>query len=220
MPSKIKIKQANSSKLEIVDFGLDDYGVYECGVYNHGTGGGLLLAKSQLELSGDMIDYHMSATHDLPKLKIQIDDNKSNRRPTVVAYGSTVKVNCHITNNKRNLLYSLEWIRTNDFMGNNTFVSDSSLIIESFDRHNLGEYVCLVTSQMGQTQAWIKFYDQNGSLVSRTIESENETTFEEASAANSNGTIELDERLKFLFASNCFKIGNPIAIECNDLCNF
>lgn len=157
--STTRVKTIESQHLQIRNFTADeDNGIYTCALYS--LPDNTLIDETQIELNlpsgtSHQSDGSSSTRRRISDVRVLVHNRYS------VDYGSTVKMTCatqqdEFSNDTKstNLLidrtaYSLEWIRHNDKMPNNSHVSDNSLTLFNVSKENLGEYVCLVTNKAG-----------------------------------------------------------------------
>jgi hypothetical protein len=201
LPSKIIIK---GNVLTIKHFNSKDNGVYVCKLF---SSNGKLLAQTELDLR---LENQKSLQKPKASLYVINDQNLS--------FDNRVKVDCEIIGND-SFAYS-EWTRTDSDMPLESSVIENSLIIDNFSFDDLGEYKCVVSNRAGQITEKILFYELKGQLkyLINSNETQRENIFTELTTTKSLTTEKNDQRFKFLFDVAELKIGDPLAIECFDLC--
>lgn len=162
-----KKKPIEAKQLQIRNFTAhEDNGIYSCALYSALPDDNTLIDETQIELNlpPSLTSSHVSATSSLARsnfgVHIVVHDRYS------IDYGSNIKMECTVlattTTSNHSVTaaaaivspdsssYSLEWIRLNDKMPNNTLVVDNSLTLHNLTDEMLGEYVCLVTNKAGR----------------------------------------------------------------------
>jgi hypothetical protein len=193
----------NSNHLMIDNFEVTDFGIYICKLF---TSSRSLLASNRLNLMLETNMFNMPVKK--PKSRIILDNEFE------LAYSGLVKIECDTSKASFGGEYSIEWIRTGTEMPANSYLIDNSLIINQFSLKDLGQYSCVVSNSIGRTVNSITFYDEDGILKYLIDNSDS------SSKENKISGKKLDKRLKILFGSAYFKLGDSIAIQCFDLCNF
>ena len=144
-------------------------------------------------------------------------------------YRNRVKLDCE-TSSKNEHSYTIEWRRNDSEMSPRSSVIENSLIIDDFCDQDLGEYCCVVSNGGGQVKKSIRFYDAHNQLkytlgtnctnahaeIPKRTSSTSPTTT--ASPTTKLATTENEQRFKFLFDILNLRVGDPLAIECVDLC--
>lgn len=139
--STTRVHTIESKQLQIRNFtAAEDNGIYTCALYS--LPDNTLVDETQIELN---------------LAEPGVDSSGSNRRNFHVniavqdryhvVYGSNVKMTC--SHDLDTTAFSLEWIRFNDVMPNNSHVNDHILTLYNVSKDNLGEYVCLITNTAG-----------------------------------------------------------------------
>ena len=169
---------------------------------------GKLLARAELDLK-----LESQKPIQKPKASIYVINEQN------LSFDNRVKVDCETTSNDP--FTSVEWIRNDLDLSAESSVIENSLIIDNFSVDDLGEYECVASNRAGQTIEKIIFYEQKGQLkylinFNGTI---NDVITADTTTVANLITETNDLRFKFLFDATQLKIGDPLAIECFDLCN-
>lgn len=150
------VKTIESKTLQIRNFTASkDNGIYTCAFYSMPDN--TLIDETQIELnlpssltSSSASSHSSSYHHNRQKIHVHVTVNDR----YTLDYGSSVKMTCTTHSSSSTQLdtsaYSLEWIRVNDAMPNNSLVVDNSLTLVNVTEDNLGEYVCLVSNKAGK----------------------------------------------------------------------
>jgi hypothetical protein len=194
----------NSNHLSINNFDSNDFGIYICKLF---TKSRTLLASNRLNLMLETNIFNMPVRK--PKSRIILDNDFE------LAYNGHVKIECDTSKASFGSEYSIEWLRTGTDMPTNSYLIDNSLIINQFSLKDLGQYSCVVSNNIGRTVNSITFYDEDG-ILKYLIDNSDSASSKE----NKTSGKKLDKRLKILFGHANFKLGDSIAIQCFDLCNF
>ena len=148
-----------------------------------------------------------------PKATIYVINEKN------LSFDNRVKIDCETISNDP--FTTLEWNRSDLDMPIESSIIENSLIIDNFSVDDLGEYICVVKNRVDQTVQKILFYEEKGQL--KYLINSNGTNIEflttEATTVVNLTNEKNDQRFKFLFDATQLKIGDPLAIECFNLCN-
>ena len=145
---KNRFHKIESKQLQIRNFTAEqDNGVYSCSLYSMPDN--TLIDETQIELNLPNPGF-LSSSSSTSKLSKKFDVHITIENRYNLDYGSNVKMSCHTKlalDDESG--YSLEWVRFNDRMPNNSNVNENMLTLYNVSKSNLGEYVCIVTNKAG-----------------------------------------------------------------------